>query len=501
MMKKLSSQHLPFLTCLLLVGCGGGDSSGSDPVIEPPVIEPPSLENPQQNLKPLVDSWLTEKMSQLADINCTDEATENELCQRVTIKFSDGEFDASKADDKQTILILDTALEFPAVLRYRSRMKAALTQMDDGYYHQNDINGYDPSIEAPEVARDILQELDGFTDEENQSRFIPAKWLNSLYTVFQQVYPSSLYQQYLGHGNTPLLYLLEHNPEAEFVVGPVPDFFGKRTDLFCYPEQIEAGESQNNLQRLAALIVEVSVDFKQSMIDGLAIDYINFSAGHTLESVQESWQAHCAGSLPDSGIQAALLETLRPFYQVLFDSDNVFAFQATGVNMNVTNNPLDIESSFKNRLLVGDFTTLDSQLPLDGQLSNQQAPELLESRNNSKQWIDIFVNFGIKTIRPFPYNETPLMETDPLGLDSYPITSMQPSWAAPVALSRAIHIKNSVFPDAVLDNLVIEDIVDKMTPKTCDYSNWQFEEYDNKCKMQDPLLWRQHEVYRLEYLD
>jgi hypothetical protein len=86
--------------------------------------------------------------------------------------------------------------------------------------------------------------------------------------------------------------------------------------------------------------------------------------------------------------------------------------------MDTRNNVLDIDKKYKNRLLVADYTTLDSKLPSDGLIDNISPPALETSRDNSKQWIDIFVNFGIKTIRLFPYSDTPVMETDSTGLDT-----------------------------------------------------------------------------------
>ena len=220
-----------------------------------------------------------------------------------------------------------------------------------------------------------------------------------------------------------------------------------------------------------------------------------------LASIESLWASYCSLPQPSTEEKKALLETVRPFYNVLFNSQSVFGFQASGLNMSVDNNALDIDKTYVNRMLVGDFGSLDSQLPSTGIINDIAAPTLESNRDNSKQWIDVFINFGIIPIRPFPFNSTPLMETDMLGLDSYPITSMQPSWASPLALSRAIHIKNTEFPDRLLDNLVIEQIKEKMTPQTCNYSNWAFSDYEGKCKMQDPLLWRQHDVYRLHYLD
>lgn len=499
----MKNTHITLLVSLSLMlgACGGGNSSPkkSPPVIVEPEPDPIS-DTPQQLLKPQVDDWLTKKITQLNALNC--ETDNNDAaCEKVILKFSDGEFSSEKSDPNQTILILDSGLEFSATVRYRSRVKAAFKEADTGYYQQNDVVDYDPTFELPRFVVDTLKEIDDFTDENQQARFIPAAWFTPLNTIFDELYPFSNYQAFIGHGGIPFTYLLEHNPLAELVIAPQPEFFKHKTDLFCYPNKTEDGQITTNLQRLTKHISNVSTDFKQNVLDKQSVEYINYSGGYTLESIASLWTEYCSLPQPSTTVKKALFDTLRPFYEMLFNSQGVFGFQATGLNMSVDNNALDIEKSYINRMLVGDFSSLDSKLPSTGIINDVAAPALQSARGNSKQWIDVFINFGIIPIRPFPYNKTPVMQTDMLGLNSYPISSMTPSWASPVALSRAIHIKNAEFPGSVLDHLVIEQIKEKMTPQTCNYSNWALSEYEGKCKMQDPLLWRQHEVYRLNYLD
>ncbi|SFD78931.1 Ig-like domain-containing protein, partial [Pseudoalteromonas denitrificans] len=451
------------------------------------------------HLKNQVDSFVSHTIAIIDEqqINCVTHP-ESPQCELVSVKFSDGQFDASKTYQNQTILILDTNLEFSATVRYRSRVKAAFTQGQDGFYHQAQLEAYDPQFHIPKMAKAVLNQIDTFSDDNNNSKFIPATWLDPLSWLSDRLYPFDNYIEYLGHGKTPFLYLLEHNPKAEFVIATPPDFFKIYSGLFCRAELIEEGQADSNLERLRSLVISAANDFKKQVLDEQGIEYINYSGGHTLESVKTRWSQLCVEPEPDINTLVKLLDVYRPFYDVLFNSDNIFSAQASDVNMTSTNNVLDIDKSFKNKILVGDFAILDSKLPIDGKLENVMAPELLINRDNSKHWVDLFINFGVKSRVA---NKTPLMDTDALGLASYPISSMQPSWAAPVALSWAINIKNSHFPDDALDNNIIEQIKDKMTPELCSYSNWDISSYYGKCKMQDPLLHRQHEVYRLGYLD
>jgi hypothetical protein len=456
-------------------------------------------------LKVKVNDWIAAKKTELSNFDCNSVTEYDEgNCATVTVKFSDGQFVGEKTNSNQTILIIDTNLEFPSVLRYRSRIKAAYTQNDDGIYKKNDSMGYEPSFDVPSFVSTTLQQIDNFTDDNNNPTFVPALWFRELYLTFDNKYPYYNYAQYNGHGVTPLTYLLEHNPQAELVIASPPAFFSKKSEWFCNPEHNDIS-GVNNLTKLEDFINEASQDFKENVIDvsaGQGINYVNYSGGFTIDTVKAQWTKTCGTYLPDDTVITALLKSMRPFYDVLFNSDGVMGFQATGVNMTEANNALDIDTSFKNRVLVGDYTTgaQDSGLLEDGYLRGWP-PALVSSRNNSKKWIDVFVNFGVETRRPFPNNATPVMQTDIFGLDSFPITSMTPSWAAPVALSRAVHLRNTNMYSGDKPNDIINNIKLDMAPDICRYWNWRNNDYHGKCKMQDPLRHRQHEVYRLGFLD
>ncbi|WP_143085164.1 Ig-like domain-containing protein [Pseudoalteromonas denitrificans] len=454
-------------------------------------------------LKAQVDSFIADTIANINEqaIDCVT-YPEQPQCELVLVKFSDGQFDATKMDPMQTILILDEGFEFSATVRYRSRVKAAFTQLDSGFYQQAEQGSYDPQYNLPKIIKETLQQIDQFSDKDNKKVFIPAAWLAQLKPDIERLYPAQdNYTQYLDHGKMPFLYLLEHNPKAELVIAPIPDFYKQKTELFCQPEIIEMDQTESNLVRLRQYIATIADKFKADIINDQSIDYINYSAGHTLNTVKSRWTKYCKKDLPNEETLQALLGALRPFYEILMNSDNVFSLQSSQINMTMTNNALDIDKSYHNRLLIGDFTTLDSKLTLNGIVENEAPPELYANRDNSKQWIDLFINFGIIETRPFPFNDTPVMNTHPLGLNYLPISNMQPSWATPVALSWAINIKNTHFVDEPLDNNIIEQIKAKMTPELCSYSNWDIADYYGKCKMQDPLLHRQHEVYRLGYLE
>ncbi|MBQ4877830.1 hypothetical protein J8M21_11495, partial [Pseudoalteromonas luteoviolacea] len=413
-------------------------------------------------------------------------------CEQVSIKFSDGTFEPSKVDSNETILIIDDeGINFSATLRYRSRVKSLYSIDDNGYYYKASKGGFDPEFKVPRIIKDTLNSIDNFTDPSGNHTFVPAAWLtDSLFPVVKSRYE----YPFVGHGATPFHYLLEHNPESELIVVPMPKLHESRLDLFCNP-------TDNNISSLTAHIEDIAEDFKQTVLLQEDVEYLNYSGGYEIERViAMTWKQYCLSPLPSEETLAALHNTVRPFYDVLFNTSGVMAFQASGINMTAYNNELDIDKSYQNRLLVAPFTVLDTKLPANGEI-NGNAPELDASIYNSKQWIDVMVNLGITPIRPFPFNETPAMATTSLGLSYTPFSDSSTSWSSPIALSTALYIKNVKYDELQLDDIVIEQIKNDMTPQLCHYNNWEIIDYEGKCKMQDPLLHRRHNLFELGYVD
>ncbi|MCF6442758.1 hypothetical protein L1077_25375 [Pseudoalteromonas luteoviolacea] len=228
----------------------------------------------------------------------------------------------------------------------------------------------------------------------------------------------------------------------------MPQLFESRLDLYCNP-------TEDNIIELSKHIENIAYDFKNKVINSNSVEYINFSGGYEIQrGLVRTWNRHCIGGLPSKEKLSSLYNTVRPFYEVLFNSPGVMAFRALGINMTEYNNELDIDKSYENRLLVAPFTTLDSKLPENGFL-NGRPPSLDYSIDNSKKWIDYLVNFGIIPFRPFPYNDTSVMATTTLGLSYTPISDSSTSWSSPVALSTAVFIKSTEYSDFPLDNILI----------------------------------------------
>ncbi len=436
-----------------------------------------------------VDNWILQKSNELQNIDCSSQTD----CTLQTVYFNDGQFDSSKSDPTQTILVLDSYLDFPATIRYRSRVKAAFN-INNGIYQQ-----HNPSIELPAFIKTILTEADNFKGANQQPVFVPAEWLDEMYYSINPYYGFGDFFQDIGHGTIPFLYLLEHNPEAEFVIAPSPEFFRDNQNLFCNP-------NDSNINELTNRVITATQSFVQDVLINQDIEYVNYSGGYTQKTVESRWQELCGGWVSSENAEK-LLNTLEPFFTALYTQAGVFSFQATDIDMTISNNPFDIDpfDLYFNRMLVGDYTTgrRDSGLPSDGIQEFNLLPRLKHNRMNSIQWIDYFVNFGIEQRRPFRTNDTPMMEVDSLGFGTFPISSVQPSWASPAALSRAIHVKNSVLNQkyAELTDTLIKQIWGIMTPEGVSTStplcDWNTLGIGYICKRQDPLKHYQQELFEL----
>jgi len=456
----------------VLISCGGEDNAS------------PTNSAPGDHVqhKQAVAEFVRTELAMLENLDCH-ASNSSSACDTVIVDFATEARPARESRSEQVILIIDDqGLEFPAVSRYRSRvLQAVRLNNTTGLYEH-----YSPQVVMPRFVRDLFTHIDTFAGSDNQPTFIPAVWLRQLSQGVSNINSdfSDIYA--VNHGDMPFLYLLEHNPEARFVIAQTPTFFTAFKAEFC------AADSS----ALRAKIATAAAMFKDNVLDQYGVRYVSYSGGFSLATLRNRWTSLCQTLIPEASLPA-LLDALRPFYEVLFNTEGVMGFQASGINMSIEEYPLDTDVHFHNRVRVGDYTNLDSQLPEDGVIGHREPPALIASRQNSRRWIDLLINFGIEPVRPWQPNQTALAETNILGLDSYPITSIQPSWATPVALSQAIYIKNIQYPDDPLTDAVIIAIKDQLTPMGCTF----YPEDEGRCKVQDPLLHRQQELFRLNYID
>jgi hypothetical protein len=293
-------------------------------------------------------------------------------------------------------------------------------------------------------------------------------------------------QPYSGHGSIALSYLAEHNPQAELVVVKLPEFATLFQDEFC----------RADIAALTAKVRALTEEFYQLLILGQDVEFLNMSAGYDLDGIKAAAQ-HCS-TPPDATQYGALLQSYQPFYQMLFDSPKLLAVQAGVVNNDPIRFPLD-QAAFPHRIRAGFYNTelVSSGLSAQG-VPTGAMPMLPAAQQNSLAVLDVLINFGYDPTQfPCQAQATTYRIPAASGLGYAALCDEQTSWAAPVVVSRLIHLRQSQFAAVAWSDQLIAQLKQALTPALC---TAQGKAEPVVCQLQDPLLHRQHEVFRLQYL-
>ncbi len=464
-------QGVSLLLCSMLWACGGGGSSTA-PADKPPV----QPEQPSQPalLQQRLTAWLPAQQDWLASLSCP--ATG---CHTVSVSFSSRRFEPQQLRSDQTIAVLDDGgLAYLAVLPYRQRIKSYWQVNAQGRFAEAD-----PVVAVPDFVPALYDRLRQF--HQPAGGFVPASWLTPLQNQLNKLAPGFT-SPFSGHGSVALRYLAEHNPQAELVVVQLPELLQLFNREFC------AGDVAALQQQVSA----ISQQFYQDVIIGQDVEWLNMSAGYDHRSLKAALQ-RCPQA-PEPATHAALLAALQPFYQMLFTSPKLLGVQAGVVNNNPALFPLD-QPLLAHRIRAGFFNTGLGRSQLDANGVPQGAlPALPADQANSLEVLDVRVNFASDN-REFPCQLPAYGYKLPSisGLAYGPLCDDQTSWAAPVVLSRLIQLRQSRFADIAWSDALIGQLKNALTPALCSYPAAGAAK---TCKLQDPLLHRQHEVFRLQYL-
>ncbi|RJE78349.1 hypothetical protein BGP78_05670 [Pseudoalteromonas sp. MSK9-3] len=512
---KIAAIALSAASSIFLFGCGSSSDAERpqppvaelpDPVVPPtaPPLEPMlSL----QALKSQTDSYVLTKKQWFNDegVDCrADVVEQHELCTVESIAFSNGNFDEGRTDNKQTILVLDAGMEFQAILRYRSRVKAFLRYdvQNRAFIESN------PSIKVTKVGQQLMSQLDTFTFEDpNQNDamvpgFIPAKWLEELAQVYTEKVPSDIFNPdtnmiYATHGTMVLGYLAEHIPTAEFVLVDTASFlpFLQHSDLMCTKDS----------NSLLSYMQSAADSLKANAIDKYGVDFINFSGGYTLEHVTNAFNSKCEGTL-QSGEATSLLLAVKPVYDAMFNSTDVLGIQAGIRGVDEVSSVLDT-LAYDNRVRVVSYTTVEQDSPLDndGKVQWRDVFNNFKKHFGGHEHIDLFINFGIKGFNSDVTNSTPKMISDVFGMRYAPEWELHSSWAAPVATSYAVYQQSKLAAADEQWQFQPSDIIRNMIPLECmkkdddEADVLNFTRDNGACRIQDPLKFKNDEINRLGF--
>lgn len=461
---------------LFLLSCAGA-SQASELTASDPVAQP----TPVYEAKLRLQHWLSGQLDWLRQQQC-----QTASCDAVSVSFSDGHFESETTRDDQTILILDTdGMDFMATLPYRHRVKAYL--QFDAVLGQ--LSQRQAEVTVPAYLQELYQRLKQFRQSDALLGFIPAAWLAPLQQQIDRLSPYAALS-YTGHGSIALGYLAEHNPEAEFVLTLLPDFASLYQAEFC------AADIAAFRQRIS----QASAHFRQQVLIQQDVEWINFSAGFDLKrTIQMSAQRLCQAPLTLQQ-QQQLLQAYEPFYQMLFTHPTALAVQAGVVNYQPEQHALDA-LVFAHRIRAGFYNTGTqlSSLQADGQPKpGQVLPAIPSYQANSLDVLDVLINFSFRGVgsRCEPGRYSYQIPTD-FGMGYEALCSQQTSWAAPQVLSRLIELKVTQLPDLQADPQLFTELKHLLTPQLCmpnELAGLQ------PCKLQDPLQYQQHQVFRMGFL-
>ncbi|NOK16494.1 hypothetical protein [Corallococcus carmarthensis] len=445
-----------------LCACGGDPAS---PVVSP---EDPPL---SQQMDPvLADQIEAVRQAVLAD-RCFREQPDVSVCNWGDFAYNPSQFAMSQNTGEAILVIDDFPTLPPRAIRYKNRIK--------GYFRvngQGQVGAVPFSWRAPVT---LFQGLSTFATPD----FHPAEQLRALREPLASTYGFYDVAGNSGHGSYVLSLLVEANPHQPLVLLDTLSFHGFALEDFC-----DASGSQASQDRLRARASTVASQLR-GLMAAQGVRFVNLSAGMTLEAVRQEWTSYCAGPRPDDNVLRGKLNAYRPIYDALFHTPGVFASQAAISAPSPQDNPFDFPSAdFPNRLLVGYFTLLESGLGPDG-----RGPYSLISGWPERANVDIYVNTGVLTYRPFDYNKTPLLQVDGFGVDIQPITRATTSWVAPLALSRFVNARYAHFNGIEMSDALIPLVMRRMMPVLCD------DLPGRSCMYQDPLLYGQVEAVRLNY--
>lgn len=443
----------------LLAGCGGGGAEGGGAQPAPP-------SGPAQPAPP-AEPLAAEIASAAAAIRA-DTCSASSSCNWVERPYRPEEFSMAKGN-AEALMVVDNFPSLPVrAIRYRKRIK--------GYYRsvQGGLAAASAVWRVPAVLWDVL---DRFTNPVQ----VAAHRLRDVGRAAAERY-HTLELDNAGHGSYVFSLLADANPEQPLVVmGELELHVMNRAD-FC--DTSGSAEAQARLLRTST---EAAEQLKE-IIRAQNVRFINYSAGHSLPQMAGAWPGTCGTPAPADPILRAKLAAYAPLYAVLFGTPGVMTAHASAEGGNPADFPYDqLAPAYPNRLRAGFFTSLDSGLDAQGR-----------GKSGFDAWpgpgqADIYLNTGVLPRRPFEFNRTPLLQIDGYGLDTMPITGPQPSWVAPLAMSRMINLRHGSFGTRPMDDALVADVLAAVVPTGC------AEQAQGRCRFQDPLLHGQIEAIRLQY--
>ncbi len=457
--------------CLALTGCGGDPlPDGQSPNPRPPSDDTPSAE--LEEIKTTI-------------VNQIDNAS---LCKKVTdecdwsmLTFSPT--DATSASLGKRVLILDEGMIAPSVTRYQTRVLAQYDFNAEGH-----LQVAAPEVNLPTELIPVFETIWEHAD------FISAGALQDIQSKYLEKF-SILGMP--GHGESIFTYIAETSPESQFVLVDYKyDKALKLTPSWCEQLTGEASAKESAFGYLESQYDQLLQDISQ-LVQVHHISFINASLGFAPGVARTLIEYYCTpedyGPISDDIINDVVsiehtflrgLSELTNQSSGLGIRDDVILVQA-GIASPVPlvegdpQYPVDCDSSMTQRLRVADYDNFKADVPPEG---SQEMDILSTSERNSLACTDLYLTLGFGTL-PYPMREERERSFKGtllgIGWAPHPFPPT-PSFAAPVALSRLIHLEQQQ-----AELLSAEALISLLT-------------HQGRVKIQDPIQHEQFELFRLQ---
>lgn len=466
---EIMSRRVSLTLPLLLAACSGGGSGGS---VSAPAPTPSSSPSPTPTPTPTatgdpLDQAINDAATAILADPCR---TEGAACAWTEHAYSPAEFAMTPGGD-EAILIVDDLPRLPVrAIRFRKHIK--------GYYRLSAGGTMAAAPTTWRIPTALWNALDRFSGPE----FVPSQRLKPIGSAADQAYARIAFDN-IGHGSTVFSLIADSSPRQPLVLLDAVDLHTLAPSDYC--------DTSGDVAVQARLVqtAERSANAITALMRANNIRYVNYSAGHSFQTVRDGWAAKCAKPLPAESVLRDRLAAHAPIYAALFATPGVLAVQAASETSGLNDAPYDQRiPAHYNRIRIGYFAALASGLDEQGR-GDLAALQGWPARADA----DLFVNTGALPARPWPFNRTPLLLSDGFSTALTPITTPFTSWVAPLALARMIHLRTSRFGDRTFNDALIADLFAAATPPLCP-GQW-----NSACAFQDPMLHGQTEAVRLGY--
>jgi hypothetical protein len=368
----------------------------------------------------------------------------------------------------EAILMVDDVGDgaLPQLVRYRNRIL--------GLYRVNGetIEARTPSVHLPKRLGDALV---SFADPD----FIAASLLTMVAQAANTAY-SKVPLIFLGHAGVVFSHLVELAPEQPLVFLDLTGLLGLLPSLCAHVDDVTLATARAHFAAIASSL--------RQLMSHHNVRFVNASFGDTAQTLATDWSRTCGSAVPSQDVLRQLLHLYDPIYDALFNTEGVITAHAAANLGDPLDFPFDqVSPAFGNRVRLGFISSRDSGLDEFGRGTVHKAEQF--PGNNSHA--DVFVNWRCEAFVGCADPHYELAGLFGLGTNALPI--MASSYVNPLGLGRLINLRYANHDDEPMSNALIQTLKQELTPALCGQGGAQ------PCVYQDPIAFRQLEVYRQHY--